>query len=161
MDNNPSTNNNLQFDNSVNNNVSNMSNQLDQNLNLNQSSDVSTVNPFENNSAINNPVNKGYVEMLKKEGINVQNNSRFINDNEFNETSINDLNINNGENDFNRIDYSRDPMVMQNIEEMRKPEKMTITITKELKFIIIVALILFVFIFVMPYIFDFFRDINN
>ena len=48
--------------------------------NINQS-----INPFENNN-INNP-NQSYVDTLKKEEINIQNNqSRFVNENGFNET---------------------------------------------------------------------------
>ena len=119
-----------------------------------------TINPFANNQQANNPVNQGYREMLKKEGINVQNQSRFINGNSFNETSINDLNVEGDYNNFNKIDYRNDPKVMENLQEIKK-EKKTITITEELKFIIVIALGLFIFILVMPYIFDFINNIKG
>lgn len=119
--------------------------------NINQS-----INPFENNN-INNP-NQSYVDTLKKEEINIQNNqSRFVNENVFNETSINDLNIQGNYNNTETNNYRNDPQVIANLNNTQKK---TITITKELKLVIIIALVLFVFIFIMPYIFDFIQNIK-
>lgn len=115
-----------------------------------------SINPFENNN-INN-LNQSYVDTLQKEEINIQNNkARFVNENVFNETSINDLNITDNYNNQNHVDYRNDPKVIANLSNTQKK---TITITKELKLVIIIALVLFVFIFIMPYIFDFIQNIK-
>lgn len=121
----------------------------------------STINPFINNQANNNIVNEGYQAMLKQEGINVHGNqSRFINSTGYNETSITDLNISEDYNNLNKIDYTKDPKVMQNIQQYEGNEnkKNTIPISKELKMIFMIAIGLFVFILIMPYIFDLFRN---
>lgn len=121
----------------------------------------STINPFVNNQANNNIVNEGYQAMLKQEGINVHGNqSRFINSTGYNETSITDLNISEDYNNLNKIDYTKDPKVMQNIQQYEGNEnkKNTIPISKELKMIFMIAIGLFVFILIMPYIFDLFRN---
>lgn len=121
----------------------------------------STINPFINNQANNNIVNEGYQAMLKQEGINVHGNqSRFINSTGYNETAITDLNISEDYNNLNKIDYTKDPKVMQNIQQYEGNEnkKNTIPISKELKMIFMIAIGLFVFILIMPYIFDLFRN---
>ena len=121
----------------------------------------STINPFINNQANNNIVNEGYQAMLKQEGINVHGNqSRFINSTGYKETSITDLNISEDYNNLNKIDYTKDPKVMQNIQQYEGNEnkKNTIPISKELKMIFMIAIGLFVFILIMPYIFDLFRN---
>ena len=95
--------------------------------------------------------------MLKQEGINVHGNqSRFINTG-YNETAITDLNISEDYNNLNKIDYTKDPKVMENIQQF-EGKKNTIPISKELKMIFMIAIGLFVFILIMPYIFDFFRN---
>ena len=117
----------------------------------------STINPFVNNQANNNIVNEGYQAMLKQEGINVHGNqSRFINTG-YNETAITDLNISEDYNNLNKIDYTKDPKVMENIQQF-EGKKNTIPISKELKMIFMIAIGLFVFILIMPYIFDLFRN---
>lgn len=114
-----------------------------------------TINPFVNNQANNNIVNEGYQAMLKQEGINVHGNqSRFINTG-YNETAITDLNISEDYNNLNKIDYTKDPKVMENIQQF-EGKKNTIPISKELKMIFMIAIGLFVFILIMPYIFDLF-----
>lgn len=118
----------------------------------------STINPFINNQANNNIVNEGYQAMLKQEGINVHGNqSRFINSTGYNETAITDLNISEDYNNLNKIDYTKDPKVMENIQQF-EGKKNTIPISKELKMIFMIAIGLFVFILIMPYIFDLFRN---
>lgn len=113
-----------------------------------------SINPFENSNS--NTYNQSYIDILKKEEINIQTDkSRFVNENVFNETSINDLNITDNYNNQNHIDYRNDPKVIANLNNTQKK---TITITKELKLVIIIALVLFVFIFIMPYIFDFIQN---
>lgn len=130
--------------------------------NINQTSVVATpqVNITENNN-LNQSSNQNmeYTEILKQEGINVNNqsNNKFLN-NQFNETSLNDLNVTGDYNGMGTA-YSNDPKVRTNIEEM-KTNKKTITITQELKIIIIISIVLFAFILVMPTIFDMIRNIG-
>lgn len=71
------------------------------------------------------------------------------------QTYLNDMNVNGAYNKMEAPIYVNDQKVVEN---MQGPKKNTITITKELKTIIIISLILLVFIFVMPNIFDL---INN
>jgi len=83
--------------------------------------------------------------------------NKFLTPNEFNETSLNDLNVEGSYNNIERTDYSQDQQVRENIEGTKKN---TIKITSEMKTFIIIALVLLVFIFIMPYIFDMLRDIK-
>lgn len=116
-------------------------------------------NKFINPNINQEPQNMEYTEILKQEGINFgnQSNNKFLN-NQFNETSINDLNVNS---DYNNMgaNYINDPQVKSNIEEI-KTNKKTITITQELKIIIIISIVLFIFILIMPSIFDLIRNIG-
>ena len=70
----------------------------------------------------------------------------------YNESSINDLNV---DGSYNRLnvppEYVNDVKVKENIEA---PKKNTVPISKELKTVIVIALILLVFILVMPFLFD-------
>ena len=85
------------------------------------------------------------------------NNDNFIN-NEYNETSLSDLNVEGTYNNMNAApDYISDPQVMANIHPEKKN---TITITKEIKTFIVIALVLLVFILIMPYLFDLFNKIR-
>lgn len=103
----------------------------------------------------------GFVDVLKEGGVNIEvPQNKFINDNNnFNETSINDLNINGEYNKLPSIDYSNDPKVIENINNQKK--KNTIKISKELSTFLLICAILFVFIFIMPYIFDLIRNIQS
>lgn len=115
------------------------------------------IDPFTNTNQTQKPTT--YVDMLEKEGINIiGNESKFINNKlTYNETSINDLNVQGNYNNILQNDYRNDPRV---IENLKQKEKKTITITKELKIVIIIVVILFIFIFIIPYIFDFIREIR-
>lgn len=70
----------------------------------------------------------------------------------YNESSINDLNV---DGSYNRLnvppEYVNDVKVKENIEA---PKKNTVPISKELKTVIVIALILLVFILIMPFLFD-------
>ena len=103
----------------------------------------------------------GFVDVLKEGGVNVNiPDNKYINsENTFNETSINDLNVDGSYNKLPNIDYSNDPQVVSNIKNMTK--KNTIKISKELQTFFIIVVILFLFILVMPYIFDLVRDIKS
>lgn len=117
---------------------------------------MQSINPFDNSNQ--DAKQSTYIDILKREDINIQEDkSKFLSDNAFNETSINDLNITDNYNNQNHVDYRNDPKVIANLNNAQKK---TITITKELKLVIIIALVLFVFIFIMPYIFDFIQNIK-
>ena len=73
------------------------------------------------------------------------------------ETYLNDMNVNGAYNKMEAPEYVNDQKVVENINA---PKKNTITITKELKTIIIISLILLVFIFIMPVIFDLVTNIR-
>ena len=91
------------------------------------------------------------------EMLNMNTDNRFLSQNEFNETSLNELNVEGGYNNIERTDYSQEPQVRANIDGQKKN---TITITGEMKTFIIIALVLLIFIFAMPYIFDLIREIK-
>ncbi len=85
---------------------------------------------------------------------NNQSSSQFFNqtDQTYNETSINDLNVDGAYNRMNIApDYVNDKQVRENIEA---PKKNTVPISKELKTVFIIALVLLAFIIVMPMLFD-------
>ena len=88
----------------------------------------------------------------------VDNNSAGFINNNYNETSISDLNVEGTYNNMNVApDYTSDPKVMSNIHPDKKN---TITIGKELKTFFIIALVLLVFIMVMPFLMDLFDSIR-
>ena len=73
------------------------------------------------------------------------------------ESQLNDMNVNGSYNKMEAPDYVKDKQVMENINS---PKKNTITITKELKTIIVISLILLVFIIIMPAIFNLINNIR-
>ena len=87
-------------------------------------------------------------------GIVNSNNNQFINQTaqSYNETSINDLNVDGTYNRMNIApEYVNDKQVKENMET---PKKNTVPISKELKTVFVIALILLAFIIVMPALFD-------
>ena len=79
----------------------------------------------------------------------VQNQQENFINNDYNETSISDLNVEGTYNNMNVApDYSTDPKVK---ELLHPEENTTIKIGKDLKIFILIAVVLLVFIFVMPY----------
>lgn len=109
------------------------------------------INP---NNQINNP---NFSETLQSDGINLENNSKFINNSQFNETTINDLNVDGAYNNMNAPDYIQDPKVMENLNKVKKT---TVQLPADSKTFIIIAIVLFIFILIMPYIFDLIRNIK-
>ena len=71
---------------------------------------------------------------------------------------LNDLNVEGEYNGMPKVDYSKDPKVVKNIEEEKK--KNTITITGEAKVFLVIIAVLLLFTFVMPIIFDLIRNIH-
>ena len=73
-------------------------------------------------------------------------------------SNINDLNV---DGTYNRInvapDYVNDKQVKENMEA---PKKNTVTVSKELKTVIVIAAILLIFIIVMPFLFDLISNIR-
>lgn len=81
----------------------------------------------------------------------------FIN-NDYNDTSISDLNVEGTYNNLNVApDYTTDPKVMAIIHPDKKN---TVTIGKELKTFLLIAAVLLVFIFVLPNLFELFNKIR-
>ena len=117
-------------------------------------------NNLNNNDNFNNNINNEITmdSILNNEEINAfQNQNKFITENQTN-TTLNDLNIEGDYNGLPKVDYSRDPKVIENIKAEKK--KNTITITGEAKVFIIIIAVLLIFTFIMPTIFDFIRDIQ-
>ena len=71
-----------------------------------------------------------------------------------NDTKLTDLNTEGIPN----VDYTKDPKVHANLERDEKRKK-TITITNEGKVFLLIIIILFLSTFVIPYIFDFLREL--
>ncbi len=139
MNNNDGNNNNLKFFNS---NVIPQQNQQTQMLNQMNigNNDTQPVNQNNNNIV-------GFND-------NNQNGGQFFNQNNqvYNETSINDLNVDGAYNRMNIApEYVNEKQVRENMEV---PKKNTVPISKELKTVFIIALILLAFIIVMPMLFD-------
>lgn len=103
------------------------------NLNNQQSTDINLNEQMMNNIDINNTVNNQDNDM------------------------INNLNIDGTYNGIQAPDYVNEPIVRENIVGQKKN---TITITKELKTVIIIALVLLVFIIIMPIFFDLLNNIR-
>ncbi len=85
---------------------------------------------------------------------NSQNNNQFIGNVNYNETMLNDLNVDGAYNNMQAkepVDYMNDPQVQANLN---KAPKKTVPISKELKTIFILVLILFAFTFIMPMLAD-------
>lgn len=94
--------------------------------------------------------------------IRIDANNKFINSNIDATNSLNQLNIEDEYNDKSAM-YLNDPTVqanLQNTQPENKDKKNTITITGEGKVFLIIIAALLIFTFVMPYIFDFIRDIK-
>ena len=87
--------------------------------------------------------------------------NNYIKDsNDYNETSLTDLNVEGGYNNMNVApDYTSDPKVMENLHPDPEKKK-TITINKEMKTFFVIALILFAFIMILPILMNLFDKIR-
>ena len=123
-------------------------------FNLGATQNVTYADTIGNINANNNQSD----EALKEKAIGSDNSNQFINTpNNYNETSLSDLNVDGTYNKLEKPDYTNDPKVIENIESRKKN---TIPVTKEMKTFIIIILVMLVFIFIMPSIFDFIRNIK-
>jgi len=166
---------NNQFDN-FNQNSNNFSESNSGEVTQNISNDVDQISSVVNNTSfsLGQTTNTNYIDTIKKgdESTNTNgfedvlaselqitdNSNQFIHNNlNYNETSLNDLNVDGSYNQMLKPDYSNDPKVIENLQG---PKKNTVTITKELKTFFLIAIVLLIFIFVMPYIFDTLRNAN-
>lgn len=118
-------------------------------------------NPDNNiNEMLNNnqmPENNMNEQIQDDDRLHLANHNRFINSQQ-NNTMLNDLNVEGEYNGMPKVDYSKDPKVVKNIEEEKK--KNTITITGEAKVFLVIIAVLLLFTFVMPIIFDLIRNIH-
>ena len=132
-----------------NNNIPNMvppiPNQNEQNNNFNQVPNQS----FNNVTGMNN-------QQVEPNNMNYQQQNAYINPNiNQNNTMINDLNVEGSYNQLENIPYANEQRVIQNINGNKKK---TVTISKELRTVIILALILLLVILFMPNISEFIND---
>lgn len=114
-------------------------------------------NNIQNNNFNQNPMNSEVNPMMEP------NTNRFISSGiNPQENSLNSLNIDTGDTNSPRIDYSNDPIIQEKMEQMNNPQnkKNTITITSEGKVFLVIIAVLLIFIFVLPTIFDYLRDIQ-
>lgn len=79
--------------------------------------------------------------------------NRFINDNF--DTTLSSLNIENNHTDGPKIDYSKDPKVIENLNKRN-----TGNITSEGKVFIMIIIVLLIFIIVLPTVFEYVRNIK-
>ena len=161
----------------VGNQYSNQNSSVPNEINNNQNQYVKNQNPnntylnnLNNNNNLGTTSNITYADTVGNVTNNIAptnqttepaQNNQFINTNPSpNNTYINDLNV---DGSYNRIEkmeppsYVNDPQVRENMDSNKKN---TVTITKELKTVIIMALVMLVFIFIMPVIFDLIRNIR-
>ena len=82
--------------------------------------------------------------------------NRFIQDDiDTTTNNLNDLNVEHESLSLPKVDYSKDPKVIENMNK-----KNTVSISSEGKIFLIIILVLLLFIFVLPTIFDYIRDIQ-
>ncbi len=110
-------------------------------------------NQNEQNNNFNQVPNQNFNNVT---GMNNQQQNAYINPNiNQNNTMINDLNVEGSYNQLENIPYANEERVIQNINENKKK---TVTISKELRTVIILALILLLVILFMPNISEFIND---
>ena len=135
----------------------------DENNNLSEIPNVST----QQNSVVNNvtqnttPIIQNDNNAINALNIGDNNNQTQVSlePQNYNETSINDLNVDGGYNHMEKApDYVNSPEVKENINPTKKN---TITITKELKTVIIIVGVMLAFvIIIMPLLFDLINKIR-
>ena len=138
----------------------NMVNNNQLNINQEQENFIKNINTFTNNITPIQTINNNHQE--ENDEIKIDTNNKFINSNIDATNSLNQLNIEDEYNDKSSI-YLNDPKVQANLEAagyQKEEKKNTITITGEGKVFLIIIAALLLFTFVMPYIFDFLRDIK-
>ncbi len=171
LDNDSNTNSNN--DNNANNNrfINNLSNVNSTQLNFsNEETDENkqnkindTLKPDNENSKSVNPLSEMNVEGTKlREQVVETHENQYVNaENKYNETSLNDLNVEGG---YNKLEtpttpFSNDEQVRENIEYHEK-KTVKLTVTQEMKIFIIIGIIMLIFIIIMPYIFDIVENIR-
>ena len=118
------------------------------------------VEPIKNskpNDNGSNPLSEMNIEdaKLKSKVIETNENQYVNSENKYNETSLNDLNV---EGTYNKFEtpttpFSNDEQVRENIEYHEKKTS-KIVINQEMKIFIIIGIVMLIFIIIMPYIFD-------
>ena len=127
----------------------NINNSNENQITLGTTSNVNyadTIGNININNSQNANSNNTYImpnQMAKPTNIQIENDNQ--------QTYLNELNVNGT---YNKLESPQYENNQEKIDNQNNSKKNTITITKELKTIIIIALILLVFIFVMPNIFD-------
>ena len=145
-------------------NVIPQSKNFNEQYNINNQVSNQSLNMNDYNSINNNQIqsNNNFTE---ENPLLNQKNNKFITQNiETQSTALNDLNVDGTYHNMGKYDYSQDPRVKANLEQnnlnQTAKQKNTITITSEGKIFIIIIIALLLFTIVMPYIFDFIRNIK-
>jgi len=154
----PDNNNNNQSTNRFINNVSNV-NSTNLNFNNVPNQNINTANNIQSTTD-SSPIDNLNIASDKQKKMTIEEQNQFIDKtNGYNETSLNDLNVDGKYNKLEKSPFSDDQIVRQNIENHEK-KKVTVTVTPEMKIFIIIAIIMLVFIIIMPFIFDFVENIR-
>ncbi len=123
-------------------------------------------NEVDNQTSSVNQLNTPIIPNLKPEEPNEEElnqmltskKNKFINNNiDADSPSLTSLNIDTGNTEGPRVDYSKEPLVR---EKMEAAKKNTVTVTSEGIVFIVIIVVLLVFIFVLPNIFDYIRNIT-
>ena len=119
--------------------------------------------PDSENSKSVNPLSEMNVEgtKLREQVVETHENQHVNAENKYNETSLNDLNVEGG---YNKLEtpttpFSNDEQVRENIEYHEK-KTVKLTVTQEMKIFIIIGIVMLIFIIIMPYIFDIVENIR-
>ncbi len=131
-------------------------------INNNQNNFNNTVVPGQNQQtqmlSQMNIDNNSMQQVNNSELANLNNNYTNQSTQSYNDTSINDLNVDGTYNRMNVApEYVNDQQVKENIQA---PKKNTVPISKELKTVFVIALILLAFIIVMPMLFDLLNNLR-
>lgn len=114
---------------------------------MNDNQNIISMNNASNNNGEPNPVNNYTLGAVNNpEPQNTSNN----------DPSLNSLNIDGTYNKMQKPDYADDQQIKANMEQQKNK---TITVTKELKTVIIISLILLLVIIFMPNLFDIINNI--
>ena len=132
--------------------------------NINSTNQNINNNNVQNQSIIPNtqpsPINEMNIgnDEVKSQAVEAPKNE-YVNNVGYNETSLNDLNVDGGYNKLEASTYSNEEVVRENIENHTK-KTVKITITQEMKVIIIISVVILIFIIIMPFIFDIVENIR-
>ena len=146
----------------IGNNSSNTNNNQNNNRFINNVSNVNSTNlDLSNNNQNQTPTNNMNAEdaKLKAQVVKEKENQFIKKQSRYNETSLNDLNVDGKYNKLEKSPYSDDENVRENIKNHEK-KTVNITVGQEMKLFLVIAGIMLIFIIIMPFIFDLIENIR-